>query len=278
MEKINKILKSIEEKSKRPVENEKLVSKYLDGSIYKNEPTIFYDWECPPRRLAFNKKTGYFLNFDIDLKKIFRKIEEDKFIEMPRAMDAREKKILSFLKTLIPNFYFVKIVADTNAYYLSPSSLKIYNSKRIKNKFLDFKFKIKRIVAGYPIATEVVLASKFFKNYGKEYTKYFKEALALLKETSPANQRLLTKQMERNKEHLGLEDKKFNEAFSKKVIASYAAEGMIFWLLSQKEKNSNYIWLNMAEADKRTVEMANFLRKKKRIESLPMIFLDRNKF
>lgn len=272
------MIKLIEERSKRPFENEKLISKYLDGSIYKNEPIVFYDWECPPRRLVFNKKTGYFLNFNIDLKKIFRKIKEDEFIELPRAMDARERRILSFLKTLIPNFYFVKIVADTNAYYLSPSSLKIYNPKQIKNKFLDFKSKIKKAIAGYPVATKVILASKFFKNYGKEYTNYFKEALALFKKTSPANQRLLTKQLERNREHLGLEDKKFNKAFSKKVIASYAAEGMVFWLLSQKEKNSNYIWLNIAEADKRTVEMTNFLRKKKRIELLPMIFLDINKF
>jgi len=86
-------------------------------------------------------------------------------------------------------------------------------------------------------------------------------------------QSIWNQQLNRTQRHIGLKRQERIIEFSKRTVASYAAEGIVFELLSKTERFPNCIWLNTAEADRRTIEITNCLRVKKGIPKLPMIFL-----
>lgn len=280
MKKIDLIIKKINQRSQRPIENEKLFRKYALDSLIGGEAITFYNWECPPRILDKNKSGEIFLNYCVDLEKVFRGEKIDNYTEMPRivAEKIREIKALNFLESLGIKFRFVKIIADTNAYYITPESLKILGKKEIKNTFLEFKERIEEILSkDYKfIELGIFLFTDLIKKYRKEYESAVAQALNILNSENSDLVRLKIwkNQLEYIKNHLGFKGNQQKEMieFTKKVIATYGAEGMIFDLLSKTEQFSNCVWLNIEEPSLESIEITNCLRNRKKLGKLPMIF------
>lgn len=272
MAKLDLITKKIKEASKMPLENEAEILNYFKKSL-KGEIITFYDWECLPRFIDKDKKDKKFINYLVDLKKIFAGKKIDQFTEVPRVIKnkKREMQTLKMLKKLGLNFRFVKFVADTNYYYITPESRKL-GEKKIKTKFKQFKKMIEKETKNYPVRVKTVLFSGVI-NKNKKYDQSFKEALGFLEKKRLLSKETLQKQIKRTKEHVGITDTKEAETFAKRTIATYAAEGVAFDWLSKSKKFSNPIWLNFAEANKRTIKITNCLRRKKGVKDLPMIFL-----
>ncbi len=272
------IINQIEKFSSIPIENRPLFSSYIDQSLEENTPVTFYNWECPPRRISYTKKGAPFINYDIDLKEIFLNKKMDRYTEIPRvvAQQNKEISIISFLKSLNFPFRFIKIVADTNAYYLTPESLAITGEKKISKKFSEFKDLILSTSINYPIKTEVLLFTKILQPFLDTYKKTYSICYKILKENPEILLPLTTlnEQLVRTKKHVGITDKNWTLDFSMKTIATYAAEGIVFDRLSKTSAFSNCVWLNNHEVDRRTIKITNCYRKKKRIGNLPMVFFD----
>ncbi len=278
-QKINFILQKLNKNSQRPIENKTLFKEYIRQSL-RGTPITFYNWECPPRILDKDKKGRVFLNYSVDLKKVLRGEKLDKYTEIPRVVQKRkrENKILVFLRSLDLNFRFVKIIADTNAYYITPISVEILG-KKISENFLEFKNEINRIIRKeYRIKPKVYLFSKLMGKYKQEYDNAFNDILRIL--NSNISQLIPVKiweeQLRYIKNHIGFEESQQGEIvnFSKRAIATYGAEGIVFDLLSKTESFSNCIWLNIEEVSERTVIITNCLRVKKRLGKLPILFLN----
>lgn len=274
MKKIDKIYNQIKAKSKRPIENESLVRFYLKKSLSGKKIT-FYDFECPPRFLDKKSQDKEFINYLVDLDNIFQNKKIDKFTEIPRIIknQEQEKNILKFLISLGINFQFVKIIVDTNPKYITPESIKILGKKPIEEKLSEFKTKIREQTKNYPKPVKIVLFSELIKPLQRQYENSFKKALKLLGANKLIPQSIWNQQLNRTQRHIGLKKQERIMEFSKRTVASYAAEGIVFELLSKTERFPNCIWLNTAEADKRTIEITNCLRANKGISKLPMIFL-----
>lgn len=282
MENIKRIIEKIEKKSERRIENKALLKKYIAQSISGKNLITFYNWECPPRTLSRDQSGKIYINYDANYNKIFRGEKLDQFTEIPRVVGESNREIrqLKFLKSLGLNFRFVKLIADTNAYYITPTSLKIMGEKRTKKIFKDFKNRIRKIMeAGYPQADRVYLFSELMKPLRKEYEKSFRISLEIQKDNweNLVTRRIWQEQLARTKDHIGInrpEDKDFLIDFSRRVVATYGAEGIVFDLLSRTRNFSNPVWLNIEEVDYRTVAITNCLRKKKKLGKLPMVFLE----
>ena len=194
----------------------------------------YYSWECPPRVLA----EGKILDFRVNLDQIFKGIKTDSFTELPKIIEFRdiEEKILA---NLGENEY-CKIIADTNAYSLSPESIKLIGEEEIRKIFKQFREEIKiRCDEFYGFGkVKVVLFTDLIKDYLDEYK-------ILLAEYSNKIEQLATKEelegvKNHLKEHVGM--KEGLEEFTKKVICSYIVEGIIIPRVLQ-----NPIWINFDE-------------------------------
>lgn len=279
MKKTDYIIQQIKQKSKMPIENEFLFRIYIRQSLKNQKIITFYDWECPPRFLDKDKKSKVFINYCADLDKIFNNNNIDKFTEIPRVVKNKKQdnQILKFLKDLGIKFKLVKIIADTNAYYLTPESVNILGKQNVKNSFLEFKNRINQMLEkDYRIIrTKVYLFTELIAKYKKQYQHAFNQALKILNanKLNLISEKTWQEQLERIKSHIGLNDKTQIENFAKRIIASYAAEGIIFDLLSKGNILLNCVWLNTKEIDQRTIEITNCLRIKRKISKLPMLFL-----
>lgn len=280
MERIDSIIKKINQKSQRPIENEKLFREYVLDCLNGKKAITFYNWECPPRILDKDKKGKIFLNFCVDLEKVFKGEKIDDYTETPRvvAEKIKETKILNFLKSLGLKFRFMKIIADTNAYYIMPESLKILGKEKIENTFMEFKKKIDAILKrDYKfIETESVMFTDLIKKYRNEYENAMLDALNDLcsDKTGLIKSIIWQNQLKYIKRHLGFKDYQRKEMinFTKKTIATYGAEGVVFDLLSKTKRFSNCVWLNIEEPSLESIEIINCLRNKKGLGKLPMIF------
>lgn len=280
MNKIDLIIKKIKQNSQMPIEGESLLRSYIYQSLKKGRPITFYNWECPPRILDMDKKGKLFINYCVDLGKIFRGEKLDEYTEIPRIVKEkeRENKTLGFLKSLGLKFRLVKVIADTNAYYITPYSLKVSGKKKIKKIFFRFKRKIEIMLKkDYSIAeTKAYLFTTLIKEYQKEYEGTFSEALKILDSDVSKLIKLKTwnQQLQYIKRHLGFKEYQQREIidFTKRTIATYAAEGIMFNLLAKTKKFSNCVWLNIEEVDQKTIEITNCLRKRKNLGKLPIIF------
>ena len=279
MQKINLILETIEKNSQRPIENKGLLKKYLKQSIDGGEIITFYNWECPPRILSVDKNGEIFVNYCVDTDKIFKGKKIDKYTEIPRAIKEKdsENKMLSVLLSLGLKIRFIKVIADTNAYYLTPNSLKIIGKKKIQSALFDFKSKIKEVSEkNYIINPRIYFFSKLMLKYKKEYEKYFYEALKIfnLGTDKLVSRKIWKLEMQHLENHIGLQKmgEREKEKFAQRVIASYAAEGMVFDLLSKQRNLSNCVWLNVGEATTEVIKITNCLKVRKNLEKLPMIF------
>jgi len=274
LQKVNKIITKIEKNSQRKIENKELIKKYLVESFEIDKKITLYNWECPPRSMGKDKDNKLFVNYDIDLKKIFEGKKMDEFTELPRVVEMKnqEIKILNFLKDLDINFRFVKLIADTNAYFLTPNSLDVLGSKKIEKKFQEFKNLIINQTKNYPTKVETYLFSELIGKYSKFYKDSFN---SIYKDSNKyINKKLLDEQIKRTKKHVGLKDSNLVKDFSIRTIASYGAEGIVFDILSKTKNFSNCVWSNIEEIDQRTIDISNILRKKQKISKLPMFFLD----
>jgi len=257
----------IEKRSKKRMENPQALRRYLKESEFM--PITFFNWECPPRFLD-NGEISYL----VDIKKIFRGEKIDEFTELPRVVvnKEREIRILNYLNSLGINYRFVKIIADTNAYYLTPEVLKKTGKNEIRKKFGEFKLAVENNLKKYPAQCAVYLFSDLMSRYTKTYETAFYFALSRLRlGRKCVEKEIIEKQLKRTREHVGVKGEQKIEEFALRTIASYAAEGLVFRKLSSTKYFSNCIWLNIEEADNRTIKITNLLRDKQ--DSLPMIFL-----
>ena len=180
------------------------------------------------------------LDFRVDLNKIFNGIKADSFTELPKIIEFKdiESKILTYIEG---NDYY-KIIADTNAYSLSPESLRLIGLENVKKIFKQFKEEIqKRCDIFYGVGrVKVVLFTDLIKNYKKVYKNLFKyyineiDKLASKKELIDIGNYL--------KKHIGLKEN--IEEFTKKVICSYIVEGILIPLVLP-----NPIWINFDEPE-----------------------------
>jgi hypothetical protein len=272
---IQSAIKYLKNNSTKKAENFPLIEKYIRESFINGTPITFYNWECPPRFIDY-KDGRAFLNFNVDLNDIFQGKKIDKFTELPRVVAAREReiKILNALKKNGLKFRFVKLIADTNAIYLTPESMAILGEKKIEAKFDEFKKLLLKNTARYPLAVKVYRFSELIRPFKNAYEINFQSALKLLRR-SPKNLvqvGIFKDQLGRVKEHVGLSGGNSLQEFCLRTIASYGAEGIIFSRLAKTKKFSNCVWLNIEEADDRTIAITNCLRQKSNLGQLPMFF------
>lgn len=285
MEKINSIIKKIEKNSQKPIENDFLLKRYIKESLTNKKLITFYEWECPPRILDMDEKEKVFVNYCVDLDKVFKGEKLDKYCKIPRVMrnKKREEDFLLSLRSSGLKFRFVRIIADTNAFYLTPVSLKILGRKKIENKFLELKEKVKKefrkndAIQKNVCLFDVYLFTDLLMNrYRKEYEKVLNDSLRIL-ESSPTNlisKKTLKELLKFIEEYMGFQKSQQKDMldFTRRYVATYAAEGTIMELLSKTKKFSNCAWLNFAETEQYVIEVTNCMRKKMNLGNLPMIF------
>ena len=268
------MLRNIKSKFTYPPQNWKRLE-YL----WKNDkPISFYSWECPPRQIVTDKKNGRWVNFDIDIESIVDGRKLDKFTELPR-LTSQWKKEKWFIETIIsknPNASYTKIVADTNGLYLYTKSKKILGKKKIaqlSNKFKDcIEEKSKELLGAS--SPNIVLYTDNQKKFKDEYEMFFKLAYrSFVKNKRLVPQKLLDYWMDRMINHIGLSDKDKVERLDtmKRVIASYAAEGILFELLSISGDLKNPVWVNWEEKSE-SAQTTELLRCRYGFEPLPVIY------
>lgn len=276
--KASDILARLESVSERPIENPSLLLSYIEVSLRNSTRITFFNWECPPRFMDTAPDGSAFVNYDVDLEKIFRKEKIDEFTEFPRAVEKPQAEIdiLNLFTELGIPYRFVKLVADTNAQYLTPDSLKILGEKKVREKFQEFKERLVTATRAYPVQPDVILFTELLASRQNEYDEVF-EASKIILEADPSQlvpPGVFELQMQRSFEHMGMEDSPAVREFAIRTIATYAAEGVLFEQLSRTEEFSNMVWLNNHEIDQRTIDITNCYRQKSGLEPLPMVFID----
>lgn len=274
---MKQIIKILQTKSNMPLENSAEIQRFFAKSLKGKEVITFFNWECPPRTIS-QRDGKSFVDYDVDLEKIFRGEMIDEFTELPRVIQNRQQEIdtLLWLKDLGVSFRFVKLIADTNAYFLTPESLQILGEKTVRTRLNQFKSLINKELATYPVPAQAILFTDLIQNYRQLYESVYADSLQILTRTPTklVSKKIFTAQIERTKEHVGLDDPKIIKDFSIKTIASYAAEGVVFAELTKSKAFQNCIWLNNHEIDDRTIAITNCYRLLKKLGKLPMIFVD----
>lgn len=268
----NELIKKIESDLELKIINKPFFRKYLSESILLNKKITFYDFECPPRKVIKIKGKEY-IDYQMGLNEIFSGKKNDDFTELPKAVEYRDKdtRFLKSLQKLGINFRYVKIIADTNLSYITPESSNITSKQKNVSQFRLFKSLIKKVTQNYPIQCDVVLFSDLIKSYQEDYNDAFDEAIEKLSLNKLIDETTFNSQILRTKQHIGIVDDEFATIFSKRTIATYAAEGIIFDLLSRTNYFSNCVWLNLYESNKRTEIISNCLRIQKGLKRIPML-------
>lgn len=261
---------------KRPPENPQVIIKYVRESFERSTPITFFDWECPPRFLDRDKNGRVFVNYKVDLIKIFNNSAIDEYTEIPKvvANNYQEIKTLQYLNTLGLRYRFVKIIADTNGFYITPECLDIIGARTITNQFRKFKILIAKNTRRYPAAVKTYLFSELMAPYLSLYDSSFALAMRSFDNdrNKLASRNILAQQIARTKKHIGLSDIKYINEISKRTIATYAAEGVVLGEISKSARFSNCVWMNTSEVNRRTITITNCLRVKLWYTSLPMLF------
>jgi hypothetical protein len=266
------IIKELQKRSKLPLENPGAI----EDALKKAAPITFFNWECPPRKMSKTGNGTEYVDYDIDLPKIFRGEMIDDFTELPRVVELAEQetRTLAWLQSLGIQVRFVKLIADTNAFYLTPESLSITGKMVVEKRFEEFKKLIAERLRAYPAGSKVYRFTELISDYQALYDQTYAKALSLL-QNKPGKLVPLTTvqaQIERTKHHMGMTDQARIKDFALKTIASYAAEGIMFTQLTNANLG-NCVWLNNHEVDQRTITITNCYRKLIGEDNLPMVFL-----
>lgn len=261
---INQFITEVKKNSIRPIENQNKIKQILSNSKLNKQKIILFDWECPPRFIKYQDKQEI-VSFDVDLKQIFKGQKIDQFTEIPRTLTNQllEEKILNLFIKYGFEVEFYKFIADTNT-----NLVQINNKGKTKKNFAEFKELLEKKIVNYPVKTKIYLFSSFLKEkkLNEKYNQIFNQTLNKF-ENNLIDHQLLKSQIKRTKDHIGMTNESQIKDVAEKTIASYAAEGAIFETL---ETNSeDYIWLNLAEIDLRTIKITNLARQSK----MPMIFV-----
>lgn len=271
LKQLNKIIK----KFTYPPQNWERI-KYL---WQKDEQITFYSWECPPRQIQYDSEGERWVNFDIDIDLVVNGKKLDKYTELPRLTTQPEKEKW-FINTIIeanPKATYIKLIADTNGLYLYKRSREILGDKKIKD--LAQKFQSLLILKANVLlptnSPKIVLYSSLQKNFRPEYEMFFNLVFRGFdkKESELVSNNIINYWADRINYHVGLtkKDRSEREDLLKRIIASYAAEGMLFQLFSQSGIMSNPVWVNWEERPEssRTTEI---LRERYGIMKLPTIY------
>jgi hypothetical protein len=272
MRNVKLIMQSLNERSIMPMQNRAAIERMIAA----DQPITFYNWECPPRFLDKTSEGQEFVNYDINLDKIFRGEALDSFTEIPRVVAERDDEIatLQWLNGLGVSYRFVKIIADTNAVYLTPESLAILGEGRVRQKFREFASRIQERLVDYPAKTDVRLFTDLIRPYQSLYDQSYQAARQMLGQNSSrlVDASVIKQQIERTLRHMGMRNSDSTRQFALNTIASYAAEGVVLDRLAEAIL-PNCVWLNNHEIDERTVAITNCLRVKRGIGPLPMVFV-----
>ncbi|MBM4401714.1 MAG: hypothetical protein FJ044_00520 [Candidatus Cloacimonetes bacterium] len=236
----------------------------------------FFDWECPPRRLRKDEDGSYWFDFDLDLEQIVEGKKLDKFTELPKLVTRENKTevILDLIEKEFGQKQFLKLVADTNWLYLYPESLKRTGG----NRLCEIAKRFENLLQGK--ADQIygqgrIKVLNFTRLQGKFKTEYegaFNEVLSNYETEVP--KRLRSQWEMRLISHVGLneEQKQERRNLTKRVIASYAAEGIVFDWLDKSGVLPNPVWISFIEPPF-AGETTEILRKRRGLPPLPKIFL-----
>ena len=270
-----KNLEKIRKRFTYPPENlDKLINLWKE-----DKPISFYSWECPPRQVQEDEKNGRWANFDVDIEKVVQGKKLDKFTELPRLTFAWKKEKW-FIENVIrknPKASYTKLIADTNGLYLYIKSKKILGEKRI----ISLSKKFKKLIEGRSRellgenSPKIILYTDLQNNFKNEYEEFFN---LVYKSLEKKNQQLISQDLvnywkERLIVHIGLDQKDRSQKLDilKRVIASYASEGMVFSLLDQKGIMPNPVWVNWEEKPE-SVQTTEILRGRYGIACIPVIY------
>src|SRR4030042_2257512 len=226
------ILNNIKSRFTYPPQNwDKLLSLWKN-----NKPISFYSWECPPRQINVDKENGRWVNFDIDITSVVEGKKLDRYTELPR-ITSQWKKEKWFIEIVNknPNCTYTKIIADTNALYIYQKSKEILGERKItylSNKFkTHLERKSKKLLG--PNTPKFMLYTSLQKKFKNEYDIFFDLVYENIAEIIPKE--LLDYWMDRMIRHVGLLDNDISERIDtqKRIVASYASEGVLFELLNK---------------------------------------------
>jgi len=248
-------------------------------SFINRETVSFYDWECPPRQIKTERDGSKWVNFNIDLKSVVAGKKLDRYTELPKIVSKTKliKEILKALDASRLKYKFYMLVADTNALYLYPDSVKKIGYDRVKKLSLHFQNLLQKksnIFYGQN-KIRVVLYTDLQGKFKEEYERSFGVINHDLnsKRNSIVPQNILKEWYKYLIGHVGLTKdlEKQKEDLVKRVIASYAAEGIVFRLLDKSKVFPNPVWINLEEPffSGATTEL---LRERQGISPFPKIY------
>lgn len=235
----------------------------------------FFDWECPPRVKKVDSDGKIWFDFDLPLEKIVDGEMIDEFTELPKIItkEKETREILELLKEreALP---LTKFVADTNWLYLYPETLKrmdLGRLKEISNRFVQLLQQKADEMFGVGMIKMVNytdVQDRFRSDYEAAFETIMKEYDYLVPE---GNKRAWEEFIV---PHVGLqpEEIEYRKGLTKRVIASYAAEGIVFDLLEQNRIFSNPFWICLDEPEF-VGDTTEILRKEKEIDPFPKIFI-----
>lgn len=247
----------------------------LTESLKRGEIASFFDWECPPRQSRKNKDGSIWFDLDLDLEKVTAGRKLDQFTELPKIITRKTETEL-ILKTINREFgqpTLIKLVADTNWLYLYPESLKRIGRPRLREISERFE-KLLQKKSNQLYGRGRIKMINFTKLQGKfknEYEQAFAEVLVNFRRIVP--EKIKTQWETRLTSHIGLTEEQREERknLSKRVIASYAAEGIAFDLLDKSGKLPNPVWVSLDEPSF-AGETTEILRKRKGLPPLKKLF------
>ncbi|MBU4351059.1 hypothetical protein L6250_02755 [Candidatus Parcubacteria bacterium] len=264
------------------IENQNRLRNILKESFIDCKTVSFYDWECPPRQIQTEENGLKWVNFNVDLKSVVAGKKLDYYTELPKIVSKTKliKKILDILDTSGIKYMFYMLVADTNALYLYPDSAKRIGYSCIKKLSLRFRDLLQEkadILYGrnkIRVILYTCLQDKFKREYERNFRMVYRDLNSRKNLIVP--QSILKDWRKYLIGHVGLANglEKQKEDLAKRVIASYAAEGIVFSFLDKSRIFPNPTWVNLEEPFF-TGATTELLRKRQDISPFPKLYFSR---
>lgn len=244
-------------------------------SLKKGEVISFFDWECPPRKLRKDKDGSTWFDFDLDLEKIVEGEKINKFTELPKLItkENETKAVLDLIGKEFGQKQLLKLIANTNWLYLYPDSLRRIGEARLREISERFENLLQKKANQLYGEGKIKLLNftRLQERFKNGYDRAFDDVLGNFEEIVP--EEIKTQWETRLISHVGLTEKQKRErkTLAKRVIASYAAEGVVFELLDKSGVLPNPVWISLDEPSFAGVT-TEILRKRKGLPPLPKVF------